>query len=82
MSFGHERPDVYRAAIEYVGWAYRGQRIDSDTDSDPEGNLLAGEMPNRTLHVPCTTGPNGQAGSVPVRRRLASFGVRLLAVHE
>ena len=22
MSFGHERPDVYRAAIEYVGWAY------------------------------------------------------------
>ena len=23
MSFGHERLDVYRAAIEYVGWAYR-----------------------------------------------------------
>ena len=22
MSFGHERLDVYRAAIEYVGWAY------------------------------------------------------------
>ena len=23
MSFGHERLDAYRAAIEYVGWAYR-----------------------------------------------------------
>jgi hypothetical protein len=23
MSFGHERLDVYQAAIEYVGWAYR-----------------------------------------------------------
>ena len=23
MSFGHERLDVYRAAIEYVGWSYR-----------------------------------------------------------
>jgi len=23
MSFGHERLDVYRAAIAYVGWAYR-----------------------------------------------------------
>jgi len=23
MAFGHERLDVYRAAIEYVGWAYR-----------------------------------------------------------
>jgi len=23
MSFGHERLDVYRAALEYVGWAYR-----------------------------------------------------------
>src|SRR5262245_44897585 len=23
MGFGHERLDVYRAAIEYVGWAYR-----------------------------------------------------------
>ena len=23
MSFGHERIDVYRAAIEYVGWSYR-----------------------------------------------------------
>ena len=23
MTFGHERLDVYRAAIEYVGWAYR-----------------------------------------------------------
>src|SRR5215813_6498778 len=22
MSFGHERLDVYRAGIEYVGWAY------------------------------------------------------------
>jgi four helix bundle protein len=22
MSFGHERLDVYRAAIEYVGWAF------------------------------------------------------------
>ena len=23
MGFGHEKPDVYGAAIEYVGWAYR-----------------------------------------------------------
>ena len=23
MSFGHEKLDVYRAAIDYVGWAYR-----------------------------------------------------------
>lgn len=23
MSFGHERLDVYRAALDYVGWAYR-----------------------------------------------------------
>ena len=23
MSFGHEKLDVYRTAIEYVGWAYR-----------------------------------------------------------
>lgn len=23
MTFGHERLDVYRAAIEYVGWAYQ-----------------------------------------------------------
>ena len=23
MSFGHERLDVYRTAIEYVGWAFR-----------------------------------------------------------
>ena len=23
MSFGHEKLDVYRVAIEYVGWAYR-----------------------------------------------------------
>ena len=23
MTFGHEQLDVYRAAIEYVGWAYR-----------------------------------------------------------
>jgi four helix bundle protein len=23
MSFGHEKLDVYRAALEYVGWAYR-----------------------------------------------------------
>jgi hypothetical protein len=23
MAFGHEKLDVYRAAIEYVGWVYR-----------------------------------------------------------
>ena len=23
MAFGHEQLDVYRAAIEYVGWAHR-----------------------------------------------------------
>ena len=28
MTFGHEQLDVYRAAIEYVGWAYRlGERL-------------------------------------------------------
>ena len=46
MSFGHERLDVYRAAIEYVGWGvaeepadYAKAGIDSDTeaDSDPVG---------------------------------------------
>ncbi len=36
MAFGHEQLDVYRAAIEYVGWAYRlcerlaGHRIVKD----------------------------------------------------
>ena len=43
MKFGHEKLDVYRAAIEYVGWAYRycetlkGHRIDPDSDNDPDG---------------------------------------------
>jgi four helix bundle protein len=23
MTFGHEQLDVYRAAVEYVGWAFR-----------------------------------------------------------
>ena len=28
MTFGHEQLDVYRAAIEYVGWAFRiGERL-------------------------------------------------------
>jgi hypothetical protein len=30
MSFGHEKLDLYRAALEYVGWAYKyskGKRV-------------------------------------------------------
>ena len=44
MSFGHEKLDVYRAAIEYLGWAYRypdeygAGRNDTDTDPDADGN--------------------------------------------
>ena len=40
MSFGHEKLDVYRAAIEYVGWGsrypdeYGAGRNDTDPDSD------------------------------------------------
>ena len=54
MAFGHERWDVYRAAGDYVGWAYsvnedppqygtQANDSDSDTDSDPEksGNSAA-----------------------------------------
>ncbi len=39
MSFGHERRDAYRAAIEYVGWEYRlygGAGIDPDAYPDPD----------------------------------------------
>ena len=48
MAFGHEKLDVTRAAIEYVGWAvrfravheeteeYRTSQIDPDTDTDPD----------------------------------------------
>ena len=44
MSFGHEKFDVYRAAIEYVGWGsrysdeYGAGRNDTDTDPDADGN--------------------------------------------
>ena len=44
MSFGHEKLDVYRAAIEYVGWGsrysdeYGAGRNDTDTDPDADGN--------------------------------------------
>ena len=44
MSFGHEKLDVYRAAIEYVGWGsrypdeYGAGRNDTDTDPDSDGN--------------------------------------------
>ena len=34
ISFGHERLDVYRAMIEYVGAYTAG--IDPDTDTDPD----------------------------------------------
>ena len=78
LSFGDERPDVYRAAIEYVGWVHRAtDRFRCRYRFRPRGELAAREMPNKTLHQPGTTGPSGQAGSVPVRRRLVSFGVRL-----
>ncbi len=33
MEFGHEKLDVYRAAIEYVAWVYP---VDIDPDSDPD----------------------------------------------
>ena len=47
MAFGHERMHVYRAAIDYLGWAYsvnedppqygtQANDSDSDTDSDPD----------------------------------------------
>jgi hypothetical protein len=35
MGFGHEKMDVYRAAIEYVAWVYSVD-IDPDSDSDPD----------------------------------------------
>ena len=44
MSFGHEKFDVYRAAIEYVGWAcrypdeYGAGRNDTDSDTDPDSD--------------------------------------------
>ncbi|MCK6556910.1 transposase [Candidatus Binatia bacterium] len=76
MSFGHERLDVYRAAIEYVGWVQRTtDRFRCRYRFRPRGELVAREMPNRRLRVLGTTGPSGQAGSVPVRRRLVRFGV-------
>jgi hypothetical protein len=37
MGFGHEKLDVYRAAIEYVAWVYSVD-IDPDSDTDTEGN--------------------------------------------
>ncbi len=41
MDLGHERPDVYRAAIAFVvrtaGYPEKQIDSDSDTDSDPEG---------------------------------------------
>ena len=44
MSFGHEKFDVYRAAIEYVGWGsrysdeYGAGRNDTDPDTDPDAD--------------------------------------------
>jgi hypothetical protein len=35
MAFGHEKPDVYRAAIEHVAMEeYRTKQIDPDTDPE------------------------------------------------
>jgi len=35
MAFGHEKPDVYRAAIEHVATEeYRTNQIDTDADAD------------------------------------------------
>ena len=34
MAFGHEPIDVYRTAIEYVGWGHHGRMSDSNADSD------------------------------------------------
>jgi hypothetical protein len=36
MTFGHEQLDVYRAAIESVGWA--SCRSDAESDSDPDAD--------------------------------------------
>jgi hypothetical protein len=36
MSFGHERLDVYRAAIEYVGWAFSLMRA----AEGPSGSVM------------------------------------------
>ena len=37
MAFGHEKPDVYRAAIEHVATEeYRTNQIDTDADTDPD----------------------------------------------
>jgi hypothetical protein len=37
MAFGHEKTDVYRAAIEHVAMEeYRTKQIDPDTDTDPD----------------------------------------------
>jgi hypothetical protein len=53
MGFGHEKLDVYRVAIEHVGWAYhfcealKGHRnaseygqeiVDPDSDTDPDAD--------------------------------------------
>ena len=67
MSFGHERLDVYRAAVEYVSvreesaeHAAGGVDTDTDTDSDPEGRQAGGEMPNEALHRAGATEPIGK----------------------
>jgi len=42
MAFRHEKLDAYRAAVEYVGWAYRfsdkTQKIAPDPDTDADWN--------------------------------------------
>jgi hypothetical protein len=58
MGFGHEKPDVYRMSIAYVGQASVREDqpqytvgIDPDLDSDPDGNQEQAELP--------TTAPGG-----------------------
>ena len=51
MSFGHERLDASRAAIEYGSLReepaeYAAGGIDTDTDTDPEGKQPGGEVPH------------------------------------
>ena len=71
MSFGHERLDVYRVAVESL----REERsehaaggIDPDTDSDPEEDFDAEAVPNKLLHqtgaTPLERGAQGQPGRV------------------
>ena len=52
MSFGHERLDVYRVAIEAADYAKAGIDSDTDADSDPAGAAGASPLPERGSRPP------------------------------